>query len=269
MRTFSLRVSLLAAIVLGVLVVGGSTSYANHSWGSYHWARTSNPFTLKLGDNMTTTAWKAALNTASTDWSADTGGNPLNTTVVTGSTNPKNCRAVAGTVQVCNSKYGGNGWLGLAQIWLSNGHIAQGTAKMNDTYFGQAKYNNPNEKLHVVCQEVGHTFGLGHTSEDGSSQNTCMDYYSNTGVNAGSTLSTKPNAHDYDQLAAIYAHLDSTTTVAAATAAGKSGFAPGKGGANGVDGHGTPGGASRERGDWYVEDLGNGVKLITHITWAQ
>ena len=26
--------------------VGAAT--ANHSWGNYHWARTSNPFTLKL-----------------------------------------------------------------------------------------------------------------------------------------------------------------------------------------------------------------------------
>lgn len=28
-------------------------SSANHSWGTYHWSRTSNPFTLKVGDNVT------------------------------------------------------------------------------------------------------------------------------------------------------------------------------------------------------------------------
>ena len=53
-----------------------------------------------------------------------------------------------------------------------------------------------------MCQEVD-TFGLGHTSEDGSSQNTCMDYFSKTGANAGSTLSPHPNQHDSDELTTI------------------------------------------------------------------
>src|SRR5215831_4261141 len=55
--------------------------------------------------------------------------------------------------------------------------------------------------------------GLTNQSTDGSSLNTCMDYFSNTGVNAGSTLSTTPNYHDFEELAIIYDHLDSTTTV--------------------------------------------------------
>jgi len=89
---------------------------------------------------------------------------------------------------------------------------------MNDTYFNTATYNNPNERQHVVCQEVAHTFGHDHQSTSGASLNTCMDYFSNTGVNAGSTASTTPNKHDFDELNIIYAHLDSTTTVAALTA---------------------------------------------------
>ena len=266
MRTFSIRASILAAIVLGVLVAGGSTSYATHSWGGYHWATKATPVTLKLGDNMTTTEWKGYLGVASTDWSVSA---VLDTTVVPGA-NLKRCGAVIGRVEVCNGSYGQNGWLGLAQIWLSGGHIVQGTTKMNDSYFSQAKYNNSNEKLHVVCQEVGHTFGLDHQSTDGSSQNTCMDYFSNTGANATSTASTHPNAHDYAQLALIYNHNDgyNSYSTAAAVAPGKSGV-PGKGGPNGVDGNGTPGGASPERGHWYVEDLGNGVQMVTHITWAE
>ena len=35
-----------------VLLLVPATAQANHSWGGYHWARTSNPFTLKLGDNV-------------------------------------------------------------------------------------------------------------------------------------------------------------------------------------------------------------------------
>ncbi len=180
---------------------------ASHSWGGYHWARTSNPFTLKLGDNLTSSDWKGHLSQTSNDWNGL--GSPVRTTIVAGSSN-KRCSMVAGTTQVCNSRYGNNGWLGLASINLTGGtHITQGSAKMNDTYFDTATYNNTNEREHVMCQEVAHTFGLDHQSTDGSSQNSCMDYFSNTGSNAGSTLSTKPNAHDRDELNTIYAHLDS------------------------------------------------------------
>src|SRR5258705_4313947 len=44
--------------------------------GNYHWARTANPFTLKL-DNNVTAAWTSYLNLASSDWTAST---VLNTT---------------------------------------------------------------------------------------------------------------------------------------------------------------------------------------------
>ena len=133
---------------------------------------------------------------------------------------------VAGTTQVCNGSYGKNGWLGLASINIAGSHITRGSAKLNDTYFTTATYNNPNEKLHVMCQEIAHTFGLGHTSENGSSQNTCMDYFSNTGANATSTLSTNPNLHDFEQLNLIYAHLDSTSTLATIAALAASGAEP-------------------------------------------
>jgi hypothetical protein len=49
-----------------------------------------------------------------------------------------------------------------------------------------------------------------------------MDYFSNTGSNANSTLSTRPNTHDYDELVTIYSHLDSTSTIKAATTASTS-----------------------------------------------
>jgi len=252
------RVLTIFSLIVALIALGASDASATHSWSTYHWARTANPFTLALGSN-TTGDWTDHLATTSTNWSKST---VLDTTVVAGSTSGRKCRPSSGTVQVCNAAYGSNGWLGLAQIWLSGGHIYQGVAKMNDSYFNLAKYNNPNEKQHVMCQEVGHTFGLGHTSEDGSSQDTCMDYFSNTGANAGSTLSTAPNQHDYDQLALIYAHLDSTSTVKAVVAApGASGFA-------GRDGDGTPAGASKAKGRWYIESLGAGRYLVTHITWA-
>jgi len=188
------------------------SSYANHSWNNYHWARTANPFTLTVVDSTTST-WLTEQDTAISDWSASS---VMNLSLVQGDESSrarKRCVMISGKIHSCNASYGFNGWLGLASINISGSHITQGSSKMNDSYFDSATYNNPNEKLHVMCQEIGHTFGLGHTSEDGSSQNTCMDYFSNTGANATSTLSTHPNQHDYDMLASIYAHLDSSTTI--------------------------------------------------------
>jgi hypothetical protein len=194
-----------------------TVAYASHSWGGYHWARTTNPFTLKLGNNLTSADWRSHLAQTSSDWNS--GNTPVMTALVAGQSSKRRCSMVAGTTQVCNDTYGNNGWLGLASINIVNGtHITQGSAKMNDTYFNTATYNNPNEREHVMCQEVAHTFGLDHQSTDGTSLNTCMDYFSNTGANAGSTLSTKPNKHDFDELKTIYAHLDNTTTVASTTA---------------------------------------------------
>ena len=201
------------AIAIGAAGVSATNlALASHAWSNYHWARTTPQFTLKLGNNLTSTAWTARLNQASSDWNA--GNTPVLTAIVGGATTSRTCKMVAGTTQVCNASYGNNGWLGLASINISGDHITQGTAKMNDTYFNTATYNNVNERQHVMCQEVAHTFGLGHQSEDGSSQNSCMDYFSNTGVNAGSTISTKPNSHDFSMLNSIYSHRDSTTTLA-------------------------------------------------------
>jgi len=191
---------------------------AHHAWGPYHWARSTPQFTLKVGDNLNTAAWKAHLGKAATDWNSPqsfgASSTPVMIAVTAGSSSKRQCAMVPGTTQVCNQKYGNNGWLGLASINIINGqHITQGAAKMNDSYFNTARYNNPNEKQHVMCQEIAHTFGLAHQSEDGSSQNSCMDYFSNTGTFATSTTSTTPNAHDFEMLASIYLHMDNTTTV--------------------------------------------------------
>src|SRR6266545_2335686 len=200
------------AITLLALVAFPSSAYANHSWNGYHWARTSNPFTLKLGDNVSG-LWDGMLVTASSDW---TQSNVLNTTIVAGGTRPKSCRPTSGRVEVCSANYNNTGWLGLAQIWITGSvHIVQGVVKNNDYYFGNStyQYNNTAEMQHVICQEIGHTFGLDHQDESGISLNTCMDYYHNT--SASDTKSTHPNQHDYDELATIYAHLDSFTTIGA------------------------------------------------------
>ena len=161
------RIFLLVAALTIVVGTAASSASANHSWNGYHWARTSNPFTVQLGDNVSG-AWDSMLRTASSDWSAS---NVLDTNVVAGGTRPKPCKATLGRVEVCSGSYGNTGWLGVAQIWLTSGsHIVQGTVKNNDYYFGSSsyQYNNTAEMQHVICQEIGHTFGLDHQERDRS-----------------------------------------------------------------------------------------------------
>src|SRR3989344_4150691 len=105
--SFKKRTFIIFTLILTVVIAG--SAYASHSWANYHWARTANPLALTLRDNVTS-SWDSYLTTASNDWSVST---VLNTTVVQGTANPKTCKTTAGRVEVCNSKYGNNGWLGI------------------------------------------------------------------------------------------------------------------------------------------------------------
>ena len=212
-----MKINRIAAALLGIAAVSTAalTANASHSWSNYHWGTTVKPFTLQVLNSTVSNSnanWPAKLSTAASQWSNTAAAFNLTVSSYTNtSTARKRCTAVSGKIRVCNASYGNNGWLGLASINISGSHITQGTAKMNDSY-SSTWTSDSNEAAHVMCQEVGHTFGLGHTSEDGSTQNTCMDYSS-------SPTSTAPNQHDADQLAAIYNHLDSTNTYSTSSAA--------------------------------------------------
>ncbi|MDP3792513.1 MAG: hypothetical protein Q8Q89_02165 [bacterium] len=250
------------ALFAGLFVV---SALANHSWGFYHWGRIANPFTLKLGDNVSFT-WDKYLATSSNGWSQSS---VLDTVVVSGKTSPKTCKPVAGRVEVCNNKYGRNGWLGVASIWINSaGHITQGAVKVNDSYFNSAPYNTSAWKNLVMCQEVGHTFGLDHQDENFNNPplGSCMDYSSDP------TLNQYPNQHDYDQLETIYSHLDSTNTVSLASLS-KLGqlVRAGIGEAN-ADENEEWGKSIRKsydkRNSLYEKDLGKGEKVYTFVIWA-
>lgn len=252
------RVCVVSTVAVSGLVASVS---ANHSWGSYHWARTANPFTLKVGDNVSA-QWDSALATAASDWSQSI---VLNLSVVAGQSSNRNCRPTVGRIEVCNSKYGNNGWLGIAQIWASGDHITQAVTKLNDTYFNTSTYNTPAWRQLVMCQEIGHDFGLDHQDEDFYNQNlgTCMDYTNNPSSNQ------HPNAHDYVELEDIYAHLDTTTTVGASVL--PSAMPP----AMGQIDFDTPGQWGRlvsrsrnGRSETYELDFGRGNKVLTHVFWA-
>ncbi|MDQ3289316.1 MAG: hypothetical protein M3Q42_13905 [Pseudomonadota bacterium] len=201
-----MKLNRIAAVVLGFAAVttAALTANASHSWGNYHWARTTQNFQLQVIDSNTPD-WDGELAQTIGDWSKSTAFDLVVTGHDDSSGTRKRCAAVTGKIRSCNASYGYNGWLGLASINISGSHITKGTSKMNDSY--SAQFASQNQRDHVMCQEIGHLFGLGHTSEDGSSQNTCMDY-------SQSSTSTRPNQHDYDLLASKYAHLDSSNSYA-------------------------------------------------------
>ncbi len=189
-------------VLLAVLTLLAIPALASHQWGNYHWARSSNPIALGLGDNVDS-RWDSYLAVAASDWNAST---VLNVSVIAGSTSVKRCTPDTGEIEICNSKYGRTGWLGVAGIWASGDHITKGYTKLNDTYFDTATYNTPAWRALVTCQEVGHDFGLDHQDENFDNPNlgTCMDYTSNPESNQ------HPNTHDYQQLESMYAHTDAS-----------------------------------------------------------
>ena len=228
---------------------------ANHAWGNYHWARRSNPATIRVIDSMTTN-WDDNLTAALSDWDRSAVLALVKEAGDTATQTRRRCAAVTGKVRACNYTYGNNGWLGLAQIWASGSHITQATAKMNDSYLASSSYSETNRQ-HVICQEIGHDWGLDHQDESGADLNTCMDY-------ADALDNPDPNQHDYDQLASIYAHLDSTTTIASmpADVANADLSAPAQWGklVKGSRDHGV---------STYVRDFGGGNRVITHVFWVK
>lgn len=258
-------------------VLAATPAMAGHAWNTYHWASDG---TVELTVNQAITSqWRTPLNQGIADWEKS---RKLSFTQqdVTG-INLKRCSPIYGQILVCNDSYGQRGWLGIATIWLSGGHIVQGTTQLNDTYFDMPRYNTAAWRRLVACQEIAHDFGLDHQDENFSNYNlgTCMDYTSApeggeyNGFDYGpSNVST--NDHDYEQILAIYNHKDATSAAATdfgAREVGKpagprissepAGLSPSEWGrAIDHDAHGRP--------DTFEKVLAPGQKKITHVFWV-
>jgi hypothetical protein len=255
-----------AFIGLSLIALFGivSLASADHSWGDYHWGRTTPAFSLKLGDNVTR-AWDGYLTAASADW---TKSSVIDTSVVAGNTSatrgrntPQACVPTQGRAEICNAKYGATGWLGIATIWVSGSHITAGTVKLNDTYFNTTAYNKPAWRALVMCQEVGHLFGLGHQDETFANANigTCTDYTNSPDANQ------HPNAHDYEMLASIYAPLDTTTTVGQSAATSRL-----QDDTNDSSEWGREVRRSRDgRSSVFEADAGRGNKVLRYVYWVE
>ncbi len=265
-------------LIVAVSVLVGLVANASHSWGKYHWNLSTEQTLadpLKLGDNLSTVAWQGSLAGASTDWNASV----LKNAVAAGTSNA-NCDPTLGQVEVCNGAYGENDWLGIAQIWVyrgRDGHIAQAIVKVNDTYFNMPVYNTSAWRSFVMCQEVGHTFGLGHQDENFSNANlgTCMDYTSDpdgTLADPDQLNNEHPNQHDYDMLAEIYAHLNSPDSSGPGNGNGK-GKPAGVGANIDLNNPSEWGQAIRQdaqgNNSLFERDLGNGNKVFTFVIWVK
>lgn len=238
-------------VLVAALVGAGSLlavpASAGHSWSGYHWARTANPFTLTVVDSNTPD-WDGHLSAAMADWSRSTVLDLTRGASDDSNRTRKQCKMVRGQIRSCNAAYGFNGWLGLASINVTGGHITQATSKMNDSYFNSGSYDST-ARQHVMCQELGHGFGLHHQDESGADLNTCMDY-------ADALDNPSPNAHDYEMLESIYAHTDASTTVTSGQIAALTELVPSWAPA-----------AQRSR-SVYVDKLADGSELITFVLWA-
>lgn len=265
----SSRVALAACVALGAIVPASAT----HSWGGYHWAGNGTNLTLKL-NRAITSQWSSYVTEATADWEQSA---ELTLNSATVSVNARKCNPITGQVLICNESYGQRGWLGIANIWLSNGHISKATVKLNDTYFNQAQYNTAPWRNVVSCQEIGHTFGLDHVDEafGNPNQGTCMDYTNDPdGGGAYGPSNEHPNSHDYSMLTTIYNHDDGFTTATAATNFGirQVGAAPPQADAGAGDSPAEWGRAIHRDGqgrpDLFVRELGPGRKVLTHVFWA-
>jgi len=238
-----------------VLLLVMNAPAADHSWSTYHW-RSSGGISLDVGNNLSG-VWQPYLTQAIADWNQSSYVDLFD---VAGGTRPKNCRPTSGRIEVCNASYGNNGWLGIAQIWVSGGHIAQAITKVNDTYFNTATYNTAAWRRLVMCQEIAHDFGLDHQDETFNNPNlgSCMDY---TNDPDGPPSNEHPNKHDYDQLASIYSHTDASAGAGVAAIQSESPEHPSQWGR-----------LMRQNDDRRIQvfelDLGNGRKMLTHVYWA-
>ena len=257
-----------------IAVIGVSTpTQAGHAWGVYHWARTTASFDLPV-INSTTSDWDGYVTRAIADWSDSSVLNMIeDPNGATSNRVRRQCKSPSGMVRICNLSYGQTGWIGIAGISIdTNGHIVKGYTKLNDTYFSWDYYNGDDWKQSVTCQELGHDIGLGHQDEDfdNSSLFSCMDYQD--------PPYEYPNAHDYDQLASIYAHTDSYDSHASGSEAegGDSGCnaPPGKGcnksGLNGDNrdiGWGMSLGRSGQS-ETFMRIDPDGTRHLTRVIWV-
>ena len=270
----------LAVLVICITGTYALVANADNAWKKYHWDKStadSLDYPLALGNNLTPlqdSIWDSSLLSSSDDWNKSV----LLNRIVAG-TGKDNCGPVAGGVEVCNGNYKNNGWLGIAYIWATRGksnHIVQAVVKLNDYYF-VGNRDHVDWRDYVMCQEIGHTFGLDHQDTNFTNANlgTCMDYTNDPDGTNLDTNNTAPNDHDYDMMTEIYAHLNSTDSGdddGKGKGGGKKSKNAGDGAAIDLNNPSAWGQAIGQdasgQNNLFERNLSNGQVLVTHVLWA-
>ncbi len=180
---------LAVTVALAALLTVVSAASADHSWSVYHWS--SDNLSPTVVDKTSSSLYNVPLGVA--EWAN------LPTPI-----NPNLTDAKKGDISVREGF--SQTWLGIATIFLDNGHITKGEVKLNTRYLEYYEANGyPGLADHVLCQELGHILGLGHNRTE---TDTCMNDQAFGGFDL-----TSPNDHDTYQLNLIYdGHADTGGT---------------------------------------------------------
>ena len=211
------------ALAAALTLAAPSDARAEHQWknasGSvgYHWKRVDvDPLVLKVQDNhdvyddgLFYADWPAIFQDVIAAWSVSDYNPPTNNQYGGTHLDLSVVNKGKAHIQSYNGYYGNTGWLGLARISIRDfeGHIGSGEAYVNEYYIKDYHpsydgFDQPEEWRAVMCQEIGHDFGLGHTLG-----NTCM----NT-VTRPLRYET-PNDHDaYELTSMMHNHGDGGTS---------------------------------------------------------
>ena len=167
------------SVLAVVMVLTAGVASATNKWNGYHWE--SNNLALTVVDNTNAPGVFDVVD-AVAEWAG------LGTDI-----QPEMALGSSGDVEVVAIRIRPH-YLGLARIWVDEfGHIGKGRVELNSRYLNSLTFD---EWDHVLCQELGHIWGLGHDNvEEG-----CMASSSFLGLPGY----TSPSDHDKVTLNDIY-----------------------------------------------------------------
>jgi hypothetical protein len=208
----------MAAAVFTLLLVGLAPPavFATHPSPTHHWRRFNAALRQIPIRRMHSAAWLPRYATAYRDWR-----NPMMTKVrpIQGALGgPSNtCPGALNQMTSCDGSYGHTGWLALTSIVINaNGHIAQTTSKLNNTYLRMLPYDTVAYRQYLICQQMGRSFGLSLVNTVVNNRNigSCMDATNDPDGGAGGGSPSDPNnmhpnLHDFKTVNAKHNHIGS------------------------------------------------------------